>query len=241
MNIKLLQQFYSGFEIGEPIGNNAFSYTSRKNKKIYIPPLIEGDLSNLKIGDHIVFSEIEDGIEKNRQGLKHFVYFRFREKDIFIFDNHNHAFFFWIAGYLQGKIKHGLPLVHIDQHSDMREPQAWPAFLLNKNIDMKKVFDYSNYGINVGNFIQPALKLGLFSDVQIIDNSSSFELPVPSAFVLDIDLDIFSDDMNYIDYSLKLKKIQKYISSATFITIATSPYFIDQNDALDHTYQLLNP
>lgn len=232
MNIQPLQAFYNGFFITEPLGNNAFSYAKRQNNSIYVPPLIEGTLSEIQLGSQIVFSEIEDGIEKNRNGLKNFVYFPFQGKNIFIFDNHNHAFFFWLAGYLQGKIKPGLPLVHIDQHSDMRDPQALPDFTLNRNVDIAEVFDYTNYVLNVGNFIQPALKLGLFSDVQIIDSSTSFERPVPTDYVLDIDLDIFSEDMAYIDVVIKNVKIKQYIQKASFITIATSPYFINQRRAL---------
>ncbi len=214
MNINPLQKYYSGFEIREPVGNNAFSFDFRKNKKIYVPPLAQGDLSNLETGQHIVFSEIEDGIEKNRSGLKKFIYYPFMEKNIFIFDNHNHAFFFWIAGYLQGKIKPGLPLVHIDQHTDMRVPVKYPDFSLSRDFDLESVFDYTNQILNVCNFIQPALKLGLFSNIQIIDSTTDFDRPIPTDFILDIDLDIFSKDMAYIDDELKIAKIKQYIQKS---------------------------
>ena len=238
MNIKLLQSLYSGFEITEPVGNNVFSYTQRRNKSIWVPPLIQGTLSDLTLGEKVVFSEIEDGIEKNRPGLESFLYFPYQGREVFIFDNHNHAFFFWLAGYLQGRITPGLSLVHIDQHTDMREPQKWPSFSLNKTMDLKEVFDYANYLLNVGNFIQPALRLGLFSNVQIIDSTSSFEKPIPDEFVLDIDLDIFSENMAYINTDLKINKIKRIIEKARFITIATSPYFINQTKAISTTQKL---
>ena len=202
--------------------------------------MVKGNLSDVEIGQKIVFSEIEDGIEKNRNGLENFIYFPFQDKDIFIFDNHNHAFFFWLAGYLQGKIKQGLPLVHIDQHSDMRNPQTEPPFSLSTNLDLNQVFDYTNQILNVGNFIQPALELGLFSEVQIIDSTTSFDNPVPSNFVLDIDLDVFSEEMAYIDKDLKLQKIRTYIQAADFITIATSPYFIEQEQAIAVLFELFS-
>jgi len=239
MNIKPLQTFYSGFEITLAVGNNAFSYDLRKNRKIYVPPLIQGSLPELQTGARTVFSEIEDGVEKNRIGLKNFIYYPYQGKDIFIFDNHNHAFFFWLAGYLQGKIKPGLPLVHIDQHSDMREPDVYADFTLNSNLDLLNVFDYTNQMLNVGNFIQPVLRLGLFSDVQIIDSSTSFEQDIPEKFILDIDLDIFSEEMAYIDNDIKIEKIRRYISKANFITISTSPYFIDQKYTISMLYKLL--
>jgi len=200
-----------------------------------VPPLIQSALSDVQVGSEIVFSEIEDGIEKNRTGLKNFIYYPFQNKDIFVFDNHNHAFFFWLAGYTQGKIKSGLPLVHIDQHTDMREPLVWPAFSLNKIMELKKVFDYTNFVLNVGNFIKPALKLGLFSDVQIIDSTTSFEKHIPSDFILDI----FSEDMAYINDELKTIKIKQYIQNSSFITIATSPYFINQEYAFEKLLSLI--
>jgi len=232
MNLKPLQSLYSSFEISEPVGNNAFSYEQRQHKTIWVPPLVSGTLSDLALGEEIVFSEIEDGIEQNRTGLKNFLYFSFGGKDIFIFDNHNHAFFFWLAGYLQGAIKPETPLVHIDQHTDMRKPAVWPAFTLGSRPGLKEIFLYTNHTLHVGNFIQPALRLGLFSEVEIIDSSTALGRPVPDAFVLDMDLDIFSEDMRYIPNSAKRKAIQKYLEAARFITIATSPFFMDQQEAL---------
>ena len=50
---------YNGFYIDEPVGNNIFSYDERKNKKIFVPKLIEGNLDSVKVGEKIVFSEID--------------------------------------------------------------------------------------------------------------------------------------------------------------------------------------
>ena len=240
MNIQSLQKFYCGFEITEATGNNAFSYSLRKNKSIWVPRLIEGTLADVESGEKIVFSEIEDGIEKNRHGLRKFVYFPFQGKDVFIFDNHNHAFFFWFAGYLQGKIKAGQLLIHIDQHSDMRAPAEEQPFVLAPKPDLKTVFNYTNYVLNVGNFIRPALNAGLFSAVRIVDSTARFEQPVPAHFVLDIDLDIFSKEMAYLADTMKINKIRRYIEQASFITIATSPFFIDQQTAFEKLRRLFN-
>ncbi len=223
---------YKGFYINRPVGNNAFSFDLRRHKRIYVPPLIEGTPDNLEAGFEIVFSEVEAGVEKNRSGLKHFVYYRNAQKDIFIFDNHNHAFFFWWRAFKHGKISPGQLLVHIDQHSDMRQPESLPDFNLNPQVDLKTVFDYANYVLNVGNFIQPALQTGLFSQVKIIDSSSAFEEEPPSNFVLDIDIDIFAPEMAYIDEHLKMEVIKEYIQQARLITIASSPFFMDQHRAL---------
>ncbi len=232
MIIKPLQDLYKGFEISGPLGSNAFSFEERKNKKIFVPSLISGTPGDLQIGGHTVFSEIEDGIEKNCKGLLHFIHFSPAGKNIFIFDNHNHAFFFWLAAYLSGDLKPGRTLVHIDQHSDMRQPETDFSVSLTDDFTLQDVFNYTNYELNVGNFISPALKLGLFSNVEIVDSSTSFEKSIPEDFVLDLDLDIFSKDMEYINYSMKYDKILACIKKSKFITIAASPYFIDQQTAI---------
>ena len=231
-NIDSLKRLYHGFEISAALGNNAFSYDNRKNKKIYVPPLISGSPQQLQKGRQVVFSEIEEGIEKNRCGLLNFIHYGYENKTIFIFDNHNHAFFFWLAGYLAQEISPGGKLVHIDQHSDMRQPQTYFPFTLEQVFSLQDVFDYTNKTLNVGNFIKPALILGLFAEVEIIDSSVSFENLIPDDFVLDIDLDIFSEEMDYIDFDLKVKKIKDYICKAKFITMASSPYFMDQDKAI---------
>lgn len=223
-------QFYKGFSITQPVGNNSFSFDQRQQKNIFVPLLIKGNPSDLSIGKHIAFSEIVDGKEHNFFGLKNFIYFEHGQTEIFIFDNHNHAFFFWAYAHQKGLINFGEKLVHVDQHSDMRQPQKW----ISKQDfnEGQKVFDYTNFDLNVGNFIQPALKLGLFNSVEIIDSSSAFEKFFSEKIVLDVDMDIFSGEMDYIPYKLKIEKIREYIIQAKFITIATSPFFIDQQKAI---------
>ena len=230
-----LKSFYSGFFIDKPIGNNAFSFEDRKQRSIYVPELIEAPLQSAAVGDSIVFCEIEDGLEKARHGLKNKVYHQAGEKNFFLFDNHNHAFSCWIAALHGNLLKPGLPLIHVDQHSDMRKPND--SLKITNGVmvpELNRALEYANFTLNVGNFIQPALELGIFSDVEIIDNSASFlTLPEPP-FVFDLDLDIFSEDMAYIPQENKYAYIQHCLEHATLITIATSPYFVDQEQALWH-------
>ena len=238
MIISEIEKLYCGFTIKEPVGNNAFSFDKRLHKSIYVTKLIIGNLKDLSKGNEIAFSEIEDGVEKNFPGLKNFIYYNKNEKDIFIFDNHNHAFFFWLAAYLQEKISPGSTLLHIDQHTDMRKPSKSFPFSLKEKFYLSNIFNYSNFTLNVGNFIQPALDLGLFKRVEIIDSSYSFETQFKGNFILDIDMDIFSDDMSYIPDEYKIKKIRNYIKHSSFITIASSPYFINQQKAIEYIYKI---
>ena len=65
--------------------------------------------------------------------------------------------------------------------------------------------------------------------MDIIDSSYTFDNEYREPFVLDIDMDIFSKDMDYIQDELKIRKIREFAEKALFITIASSPFFIDQN------------
>ncbi len=219
---------YTGFYIEKPIGNNIFSYDERENKKIYVPKLIEGNLEDVLVGEEIAFNEIDENIEVKAKGLKNMVIYKYQNKDVYIFDNHNHAFYFWIKSLKKGNFNKGCKLVHVDQHKDTREPD-------NYNVDIDNiddVFRYTNEILNVGSFIKPALKYNIFSDVIIIDSSYGFDLEIDEEFVLDIDLDIFSKDMDYIPYNLKVSKIKDLIQRAKVITIASSPFFIKQEYAI---------
>jgi len=226
-----IYSLYSGFSIDLAVGNNAFSYESRKIKSIYVPALIKGTPQDLQVSKHISFSEVVDDSEYDLPGLKNFVHWEYQGKEYFIFDNHNHAFFFWAYALQKGLFKDGATLVHIDQHTDMRKPKK----LINKDElkDLKRVFEYTNYELNVGNFIQPALNTGIFNKVDIIDSSYTFDNDYQTAIVLDIDMDIFSKDMDYIKDDLKISKIKEFTKQASFITIASSPFFIDQNIVIE--------
>ena len=227
---------YNGFCIEKPMGNNIFSYDERENKKIYVPKLIEGTLDDVLVGEEIVFNEIDEDIEIKAKGLKNMVIYKYKGKDIYIFDNHNHAFYFWIKSLEKGNFTKGCKLVHVDQHKDTREPE-------NYNVDIENiddVFRYTNEVLNVGSFIKPALHHNIFSDVIIIDSSYGFELDIDGEFVLDIDLDIFSKDMDYIPYEIKISKIKELIEKSKVITIASSPFFINQEYAIKVLKELFN-
>lgn len=228
---------YGDFWLEGPIGNNKFSYEDRKNKKIYVPELIVSDIGGVNIAEHPSFVEIEDGQEKICRGLKNIYKLEGQgvgDKDVYLFDNHNHSFYFWAKGLSEGKFKMGVDLVHIDQHKDTREPD-------NYEVDIENLGDvaiYTNEVLNVGSFIKPAMYKGIFGNVHIIDSSYSMNMKMPEEYILDLDLDFFSEDMDYIGLDDRLVCVKKYVDRADFITIATSPYFIDQVRALDILFRV---
>lgn len=235
-----LQEFYNGFFITEPIGNNAFSYKERDHKRIFVPSLIEGGLDDLAVGEEIVFSERSEEEEYNKKGLKHFIYIDKGVKDIFIFDNHNHAFFFWMWALKSGKLKKGLPLVHVDQHSDFSEPEVQFCSESLDMIDLERVFKYTNEVLTVGNFVKPALDLNIFSRVERVDEELTLKNNFDEKIILDVDIDIFAQELTFREYDFYIERIQSYIKAASFLTIATSPYFVDQEKAIGIVKELLD-
>ncbi|MCC0633109.1 UPF0489 family protein [Clostridioides sp. ZZV15-6388] len=227
---------YTGFYIEKPVGNNVFSYEERENKSIYVPKLISGTLDDVKLGNKVVFNEIDENKEIKAKGLENMVEYVLGNKRIYVFDNHNHAFYFWIKSMMVNEFTRGCKLVHVDQHKDTREPKNYNVDINN----LEDVFRYTNEVLNVGSFIKPALKHSIFSELIIIDSSYGFDLDIEPEFVLDIDLDIFSEDMDYIPFDFKLEKIKNLIKKAKVVTIATSPYFINQEYAIKVLKELFN-
>ncbi|MDD3302762.1 MAG: UPF0489 family protein [Candidatus Gracilibacteria bacterium] len=260
------------FYITQNQGNNAFSYKKRQNKRLYIPNLIKIDsFDDINLGNEIVFEDYDfNGNLVSCTGLKNFYEVEIpietngkkENKKIYLFDNHNHAYFFWHKSRLDGIIGNNCTLYHIDEHTDMRNPGI---YLETKDLNkIEKIFEYTNY-VDVGNYIIPAIHDGLIKEMHSIRSESellvissevekSFEeldstkfinnyiskKPIPSlkselqtpSIILNLDLDFFEPKLDYIDYKLKKELIQKIIKKASVITVATSPFFIDQNLAL---------
>lgn len=158
--------------------NNAFSFEKRTNPQIYVPSLIEGGLDDVEIGNRVVFEDFDEkGQLKSCVGLRHFVRMAHPKtgKPIVVMDNHNHAFYFWHEALFNGIVAPGATLVHIDQHKDMRKPIEDPiGDPIDGPIgDLKKIFNYTNSVLNVGNYISPAIHDGLIGEVVMITSEKS--------------------------------------------------------------------
>ena len=69
---------------------------------MYIPKVIQGNIDDVKIGSEIVFEEIENNLLKSCTGLENFVKL---SDTIVVFDNHNHALYFWMEAMRNGIIQ----------------------------------------------------------------------------------------------------------------------------------------
>ncbi len=230
------------FYITEPVWNNAFSYEERENKQIYVPSLIEiDDLDEIELWDEIVFEDFDfDWKLSSDYWLKNFYKISLESKcitaPIYLFDNHNHAFYFWYLSRGEGIIWDNNTLIHIDEHADTRDNDKNLYKLAS--YDLEKVFDFTNNVLNVWDYIIPAKNEGIIWDIIQIRNETNLrnylkmKNNISWKIILNLDLDFFQPDLDFIDYELKKKVILDLVSKASVITVATSPFFINQKLAI---------
>lgn len=230
------------FYITNPVWNNAFSFEKRNNKKLYIPSLIKANcFENIQLWEEVVFEDFDfDNKLQTCTGLKNLYEFDYNWKSLYLFDNHNYAYYFWHKAKKEWIIKDNSILYHMDEHADTRDP--WIYLEKEKLDDLQNVFDYTNFTLNVGNYIIPALEDWLIKEVVQIRSETELlkvkwlvndNKKEEQSIILNLDLDFFQPELDFIDYNLKKEVIQKLASKASVITVATSPFFINQKLALD--------
>ena len=107
--------------------------------------------------------------------------------------------------------------------------------------DLEYVFDYTNNVLNVGNYILPAISSGLVGEVisitgdcfSVVGAHCNSPLQQKTPFILNIDLDFWAPEMDYIDRKKSISFTRDWMKKADLITIATSPFFIDQQRAIE--------
>lgn len=247
------------FYIDTPIGNNEFSYQERidlwSEGKIFVPKIIQWTVNDLKEGSEIVFEEINNKKLMSCTGLKNFIETNYKWIPTYIFDNHNHALFFRYrhtaqlkTPLIKAKTKGDLQkpnkpfiLLHIDQHADTKE---------NKNSckatqsSPQEVFHFTNYWCNVGNFLTSAKDAEIIDEIIQIRSEYSLHNMKKLDFhnynyILDIDVDFWVDKSQQ-ERESDFEVIRKIIDNVCLITIATSPYFINQKKAIQFIQDMLS-
>lgn len=236
----MTHKFYQkAFTLNGSRGNNALSFEARRaalgrEPQLHVPALKEGTFEDLREGKEVVFEDFDEhGNLISAKGLDCFV----RMENWVVVDNHNHVLFFWYEAMSRGLLKPGAVLIHVDQHKDMRRPET---LLGSTELDM--VFKYANEEVNVGNYIVPAMEQGLIGEVVSVTSEAGLEdqrFMEEGNKILNIDLDYFAPELNYIDFERAAQFIRRHAESAALITVATSPFFIDQNLALEKLKSLL--
>ena len=244
--MEMIEQLYNGFFLDEECENTRISNCTIPLRVAPIKKVDEYKCLEIDY-EHFSFAEKNENWEMEYfHGLKNFLWI---EKTgfppIFIFDNHNHAITFR-HNIICSKKFNDVKLIHIDQHSDCWENEN--HLELNwKEDELEKVFKFWNEKCNVGNFIPPAIESGMItSQVQIRSTTALWNLNINKNqnYILDIDLDFCLDwiDRNKVNWETvnllkdKFNEIWKY---ALLITIATSPYFLNQELAIKIIEELL--
>jgi hypothetical protein len=228
------------FYLTEPVWNNAFSFNERVNKKLYVPSLIKiknfDDIKLQQDKEKIAFEDFDfNNNMSTNYWLENFYEIDWNWKKIYLFDNHNHALFFWYLAKEKWlvQVKNNI-LFHIDEHADSRNP--------NENLektDLKSIFNYTNFSkINVWNYIVPAEEEWLIWKTIQIRNTSNLEEYLENknkyegSIILNLDLDFFQPDLDFINFELKKKVILDIAKKSSIITVSTSPFFINQELAV---------
>jgi hypothetical protein len=227
------------FHIADRVGNNAFSYDRRgPSPSLCVPSLLNGTFDDVKPGTDVVFEDFDEhDVLRSCTGLAHLVRTSWRGVPTVVMDNHNHAFYFWCEAIACGALAPHATLIHIDQHKDMRVPER-----LYDGRSLDDAFEYTNFHLNVGNYIVPAQHAGLITDTQFVTSEDALRdlsfVPRRNK-ILNIDLDFFAPEMSYIDFDLAERFIEAQLPGTSLITIATSPFFIDQERAIAAVRSLL--
>lgn len=221
------------FWIEGPIGNNALSYALRgEAPRLLVPSLVEGTLEDMKPGKEVVFEDFDEHEElQSCCGLANLVRTELGGIPAVIVDNHNHVFYFWFEALERGLLEKGATLIHVDQHKDMRTPER-----LYEGKTLEDVFDYTNFHLNVGNYIVPAQKAGLVGETQFVTSEEALKdlsFAKTGNKILNIDLDFFAPELDYIDFDLARRFITAHLPSTSLITVASSPFFIEQDRAIE--------
>lgn len=164
---------------------------------------------------------------------------------IAIMDHHNYAMLFWLAYTNSRRGKPGV--FHLDEHEDMQQPDKIPG---NPPETVGQAERYVEQ-VGINEFIQPFLDWGLLSSFYNYSeggDSGGIRIGYPEqevephlgAEIFDLDLDFFNkvDGSEYLDgwYDMAARCIQE----AELTTIATSPRYIDPEDAARHYREILS-
>jgi hypothetical protein len=225
------------FTLTARAGNNAFAWDRRGSApRLHVPSLIDGAFDDVRPGHDVVFEDIDEhDVLRSCAGLAHFVRTTWRGVPTVVMDNHNHAFYFWCEAWASGLIAPGATLVHIDQHKDMRLPDHPMSGTPDDPGFLEAAFRYTNETVNVGNYVVPAREMGLVGDLRFVTSGAAlYDTPLPAAnTILNIDLDYFAPEMAYIPFDEARRFIHAHLATAALVTIATSPFFIDQALAVE--------
>ncbi len=190
----------------------------------------------LKNKPKITFSKeiafIDDFNNKKYFGLKEYELFFWKNKPVYIFDNHNFALFaFWEIAQIIGP----LTITHFDAHKDNAKFQYHPPQKLNR----KNILNYTKH-CRISDYLDLGQQTGLIKKIKYFTQSWDFKKSLlDENFVLNLDIDIFGFESMIKEKIIK-EKLTTALEKSDAIIIATSPGFIEQDKAKKYILELFN-
>jgi hypothetical protein len=222
----------------ESVWNNALYSHDTHHNTLTIPAIQSGNISEITLWKNIVFITEENHQKLSHTWLDHFIRTKYYTTPCIVFDNHNHALYFWYESLIQWRVNQWVELIHIDQHSDLwKNENSVPIGVYNKEEYLENIWKFTNFSCNVWNYIVPALEEWLISKITRIESEYDLdqyrEYTADANSILNLDLDFFAPDLDYINYEKKKTCILRFARQVKLITIATSPWFMDQEKAIE--------
>lgn len=257
-----LPNFPTGYDVNgrSVFYNESFVSRSRQSRRLFrTRPLRFGSPTELELVD--VSSEWYPDIPSPHYALKEYIrtFLGESKTPVYIFDDHNHAFFAWSEALAEEKIEKGAKLFHFDDHLDGKKRAQGQIPVGNDLKGLASLAQSVDYDV----FIELAIRNGLVKDVYWIqkyfkkpefhpeDQNQVAYTTLGSSFVseqfgpdtkksiVDIDLDYFSYIENPEQIEQEIQRIKEAMKKAGVITMAISPGFIDENRAIELVCRLL--
>jgi len=95
-----------------------------------------------------------------------------KEIPVYVFNEHNEAFYYWHRARIEGHLQETLDLFHIDAHDDMGKPSRFKSSIhfhgpsLEAKLDYYERFAHSE--LSIASFIFPAVLCGLLRNVYFV-------------------------------------------------------------------------
>jgi hypothetical protein len=228
-----------------------------------IPYTVVSDLSDIeKLGYHPVMPEgfmerrgddfeAEEAVEIfNRKNQDPFTRLGFHlfvpDENLYITDAHHHALNAWLA--LEDELDGDTGLVHVDAHRDYEDPGE-----VERPYTGEEAVENISDQLEINEFIVPAEDWDIVNETYFWgDGYMDSDIPDPdhSSEIFDLDLDVFipikeKRDRLFAKQEIDQQEFDEYVENfyrefasrimdADVATVATSPGYIHQEEALEH-------
>lgn len=83
------------FYLKKTDGGNGALIPDSSDICLRVAPVIQGTIDDVRLSDEIAFTSDDDGVVRTGVGLDSFIRTEIEDIPVVIFDNHNHALYFW--------------------------------------------------------------------------------------------------------------------------------------------------